>query len=200
MVGLTLLHEARRAGLRVRTEGGRLIVRGPRSQEALARRLLEHKAEVLAALEAEQTPPVTEPTDFDRADAFFQEHGWVPIRSRTLGGEVVVFLRDEQVAVPEQWRDAVSYTLEDLAALEGVSPDGLRLTHETKRIFGGRVLRGGDARAAAAKNFQGRFGRTQPPYQQAAPALPGTSGGPSFSREGRAREGGRKLVASGNLV
>lgn len=50
VVGLTLLVEARRAGLEVRAEGDRLVVRGPRRLEPLARRLLEHKAEVLAVL------------------------------------------------------------------------------------------------------------------------------------------------------
>ena len=53
MDGLTLLAEARGQGLEVRAQGDRLIVRGPRSAEALARSLLDHKAEVLAELELE---------------------------------------------------------------------------------------------------------------------------------------------------
>ena len=50
---LTALAEARAAGLEVRAEPGRLVVRGPRSRAALARRLLDRTAEVLALLAAE---------------------------------------------------------------------------------------------------------------------------------------------------
>ena len=45
-----LLNEARNAGLTVRVDGARLVVRGPRSAEAVARRLLNRKPEVLTAL------------------------------------------------------------------------------------------------------------------------------------------------------
>lgn len=54
MVGLTLLAEARAAGLTVLADHGRLIVRGPREAEPLAHQLLAHKAEVLNALATEQ--------------------------------------------------------------------------------------------------------------------------------------------------
>jgi hypothetical protein len=50
---LTVLTEARAAGLEVRAEPGRLVVRGPRSLETVAQRLLERKAEVSALLAAE---------------------------------------------------------------------------------------------------------------------------------------------------
>ena len=50
---VTALAEARAAGLSVRADGGRLVVRGPRSREELARRVLARAAEVLAALAAE---------------------------------------------------------------------------------------------------------------------------------------------------
>lgn len=50
---VSLLAEARAAGLEVRLEAERLVVRGPRSWEALAERLLARKGEVLAALEVE---------------------------------------------------------------------------------------------------------------------------------------------------
>lgn len=48
------LAEARAAGLEVRTAEERLVVRGPRAQEALARQLLEAKPAVLAILAAEE--------------------------------------------------------------------------------------------------------------------------------------------------
>lgn len=50
MDGLTLLSDAAAAGLTVRADGDRLVIRGPRKAEPLARRLLEHKRQVIAAL------------------------------------------------------------------------------------------------------------------------------------------------------
>jgi hypothetical protein len=44
---VTLLREAESAGLQVRADGDRLVVRGPRSLEPLAKRLLERKADLL---------------------------------------------------------------------------------------------------------------------------------------------------------
>jgi hypothetical protein len=57
MDDMKMLAEARLAGLTVRAEGGRLIVRGPRRLEAMARRLLSRKAELLKLLPgADETP------------------------------------------------------------------------------------------------------------------------------------------------
>ncbi len=53
MDGLTLLAEARASGLIVLAEGDLLVIRGPRSGEAIARRLLAHKPDVMDALAAE---------------------------------------------------------------------------------------------------------------------------------------------------
>jgi hypothetical protein len=50
MVGLILLEAAAAAGLRLSVQGDRLLVRGPRRAEALARRILAHKPEVMATL------------------------------------------------------------------------------------------------------------------------------------------------------
>ena len=50
MDGLTLLREAYAAGLSVQADGDRLRIRGPREAEAIAQRLIAHKAAVLAAL------------------------------------------------------------------------------------------------------------------------------------------------------
>jgi hypothetical protein len=52
MDGLTLLSEGRAAGLTVTVDGDRLVIRGPKSADAVARRLLAHKAVILAALAA----------------------------------------------------------------------------------------------------------------------------------------------------
>jgi hypothetical protein len=61
MDGMTLLQEARAAGLAVNVEGDKLVIRGPRRAEAVAMRLLKYKPDVLAALRGEQAstwPPV----------------------------------------------------------------------------------------------------------------------------------------------
>jgi len=60
MDGLTLLTEAWAAGLSVHADGARLVIRGPKSADAVARRLLAHKAVVLPALtggNGNTTPP-----------------------------------------------------------------------------------------------------------------------------------------------
>jgi hypothetical protein len=51
--GVTLLRQARAAGLSVRADGDRLAVEGPRRLEPVARALLDAKPGILAALERE---------------------------------------------------------------------------------------------------------------------------------------------------
>ena len=54
MDGVSLLRRARAAGLAVAAEAsGKLLIRGPRREEATARLLLDHKPAVIAALAAE---------------------------------------------------------------------------------------------------------------------------------------------------
>ncbi len=59
MDALTLLAEARKAGLAVLVEGDRLRVRGPRRAEAIAKKLLALKPAVVQALAAQGTPAVS---------------------------------------------------------------------------------------------------------------------------------------------
>jgi hypothetical protein len=54
-----LIQQAREAGIAVVIDGGKLVVRGPRSAKELAALLWQHKAEVMAALANVATP--TEP-------------------------------------------------------------------------------------------------------------------------------------------
>ena len=62
-----LLDNARAAGLEVRANGDRLIVRGPRSAEPLARELLGRKVEVLLFLQDPSHPRVSSgPSQADR--------------------------------------------------------------------------------------------------------------------------------------
>ena len=50
MDGMTLLREARSAGLSVWAEGDRLVIRGPRRAEPVVRVLIAHKPDVMTAL------------------------------------------------------------------------------------------------------------------------------------------------------
>jgi hypothetical protein len=50
MDGVTLLRRAREVGLAVAADGDKLVIRGPRCAEPVARLLIEHKPEVMAAL------------------------------------------------------------------------------------------------------------------------------------------------------
>ncbi len=70
--------------------------------------------------------------------------GWCAIRSYALGGEVIVWLQDNQVLIPERWQENVRYSLDEIKALladGGVTQEGLRRIHEAKRIFSGTVCR-----------------------------------------------------------
>lgn len=54
MDAVTLIRDARRAGLVVSKRGERLVVRGPRRLEPVAEHLLDHKPEVLQVLAEER--------------------------------------------------------------------------------------------------------------------------------------------------
>ena len=63
MGGLTrLLGRAGAAGLTVRAEGDRIVIKGPRQAESIARELLGHKAEILALLAGAACDPAPERT------------------------------------------------------------------------------------------------------------------------------------------
>jgi hypothetical protein len=52
--GITLVHQARAAGMTLRAEGNKLVIRGPESAEPIVDALREHKVEVLALLASEE--------------------------------------------------------------------------------------------------------------------------------------------------
>ena len=64
MDSLTLLEQARSAGLVVMVRNDKLVVRGPRQLGALAEQLLSHKTEVLNALALEALRPADLPADW----------------------------------------------------------------------------------------------------------------------------------------
>lgn len=80
MDGLTLLHEAQAAGLSVSADDGRLVIRGPTRCEAVAKRLLAHKADVLAALAQADAVLIFSPdmmTALRAADVRLVDDPWV---------------------------------------------------------------------------------------------------------------------------
>ena len=78
MDGLELLSQARAAGLTIRVEGAKLVVRGPRSAATLAQELLEHKAEILALLDRPvgdgQPPPLDRPPETEQELRRWMDH------------------------------------------------------------------------------------------------------------------------------
>jgi hypothetical protein len=60
MEPLAILREAEQAGLKLRIEGDKLVVSGPRKAEPIVRRLAACKAEVMAALAAPPSPAPAE--------------------------------------------------------------------------------------------------------------------------------------------
>jgi hypothetical protein len=69
MDGLMLLNEAHAAGLDVVIDGNKLVVRGPRRAECVARKLLAHKREVMAAVAGVGPSTAAPITRVDSTDA-----------------------------------------------------------------------------------------------------------------------------------
>ncbi len=123
MGGVALLADARAAGLTVRADGDKLVVRGPRRCAALAQSLLDHKPDVMAAL--------AEWGDAAAAVAWFAS--WSP------PAEPFVLKPGNTVLDPHRWRQSIAA---DIAqgpcgprARYGALQDDLRRLHG---LFGGR--------------------------------------------------------------
>jgi len=67
VAAVSLLYQAREAGLTLRVDDGVLVVRGPKRCEPLARQLLARKPEIVELLGSDQT---TLPWDQNVADAW----------------------------------------------------------------------------------------------------------------------------------
>ncbi len=76
MDGLTLLSKARTAGLELKADGDRLVIRGPRRAEPLVKELLALKSHVLEALADENKREASENEvfDFEREAAQRKQH------------------------------------------------------------------------------------------------------------------------------
>ena len=84
MDGIALILEAEAAGLTIQLDGERLVIRGPRSADAIARRLLAEKPAVVAALCGQTTAPGVVP---DRVPSPFADWVLRPDASGRLGWE-----------------------------------------------------------------------------------------------------------------
>src|SRR5262245_22490124 len=82
MDGLTLLEQARSAGLTVIIQGDKLVIRGPRRAGPLAEQLLARKGEVMDALTVESLTPADLPADWhflwDERSAIMEFDGGLP--------------------------------------------------------------------------------------------------------------------------
>jgi hypothetical protein len=86
-----LLAAARAARLKISVDGDRLVIRGPKSAEALARQLLDRKSEVMASLtapappaekDAPDPPVISEPDVPPGAKLYYQDQHGRPTNAR----------------------------------------------------------------------------------------------------------------------
>jgi hypothetical protein len=75
--------------------------------------------------------------------------GYACIRSSIIE-DIVIFVRDDSVVVPDKWADKVRFTMEELGLMIGSSPEAVKQIHEVKRVFGGKVVSQGDDPFGAA--------------------------------------------------
>jgi hypothetical protein len=85
MDGLKLLRRARDAGLAVQVEGDKLVIRGPKRAELVARLLIDHKPEVMAAL-VPADPPAPEAGESDPDPAWWRRQCLVRAINWELSG------------------------------------------------------------------------------------------------------------------
>ena len=85
MDGLTLLRRARDAGLAVVAAGDKLVIRGPKRAEPVARLLIDHKPEVMAALVPAELP-APETGECNRDPAWWRRHYLVRAINWELSG------------------------------------------------------------------------------------------------------------------
>jgi hypothetical protein len=84
MDGLTLLRRAQDAGLAVDVDGNTLVIRGPKRAEHLARLLIEHKLDVMAALVPDE--PASQAVELSPDPAWWRHHYLVRTISWELSG------------------------------------------------------------------------------------------------------------------
>lgn len=124
-VGPLAMFEAE--GIRLFTpDGATLRVDAPSGAitDGLRDQLRKHKDELLRAVQRRELEA-------------WSERGWLLLFSEHLG-EVITLARDDRAAAGAP-AGAIVYTADEIKHLRGTAPDALRLVHEAKRNFGGRI-------------------------------------------------------------
>lgn len=75
--------------------------------------------------------------------------GYAGIRSSIIE-DIVVFVRDDSVVVPDKWTDKVRFTIDELRLMIGSSPEAVKQIYEVKKVFGAKVVPSGDDPFGAA--------------------------------------------------
>jgi len=83
------------------------------------------------------------------------------IRS-SITPDIVVFVRDDSVVVPDKWAGKVRFTLDELKLMIGSSPEAVKQICEVKRIFGGKVVRNDESETRLFPESTPRVAAEQP--------------------------------------
>jgi hypothetical protein len=79
----------------------------------------------------------------DRLEHSLATRGYACIRSLIVE-DIVIFVRDGSVVVPDKWAGKVRFTMDELKLMIGSSPESVKQVYEVKRVFGGKVVPAGD--------------------------------------------------------
>ncbi len=120
MTADVLLAELEARGVILYRIGEKLSARPKHACEDLIEHIREHKAALLATV------------PWDRGSDM------VRIRSTVLNG-AEIYLAGDAATVPPQVNNLPVYTCSEIRKLTGLSPESLRLVHETKTVFGGTI-------------------------------------------------------------
>lgn len=83
--------------------------------------------------------PVKQSDQARRLQHLLDTQGYAGIRSSIID-DVVVFVRDDSVVVPDKWTTKVRFTMDELKLMIGSSPEAVKQIYEVKRVFGGKVV------------------------------------------------------------
>lgn len=130
-----LLIKLEEVGCQVSLDGDTLRVRGQLTDD-LRQAIRQHKPALVTLLRERARMEA----QARKAVKLLQERGWVAVKSRALGGEVVIW-HNGKVAIPDKWQNAVTYTLDELRVLVDNPPgrEELKAMHEAKKVFAGRL-------------------------------------------------------------
>lgn len=95
--------------------------------------------------------------------------GYAGIKSPIVD-DVIVFARDDGVALPTKWADKVRFTMDELILMIGSSVEEAKQIYDVKQIFGGKVVTHGGGQPRVVGGTVGGQSRV------VTPAIPVTQG------------------------